>query len=99
MFPVVKHVYFYKRIEISKTFPMPIKSYLAHPQEGKKEQMIADLSALQNVEIVPGENKEVVIVITDTVTDKEEEQLKEKLDGVESMKLLAMVSGFNTPKA
>lgn len=78
---------------------MPIKSYLAHPQTGKKEQMMTELSGIQNVEIVPGENKDVVIVITDTITDKDEEQLKEKLDGIESMKLLAMVSGFKTPKA
>lgn len=77
---------------------MPIKSYLAHPFEGKKGELINELSNLKNCEIIPAENKDVLILVTDTNSKLEETQLKDKLDTIKSLKLLAMVSGFNSPK-
>ena len=76
---------------------MPIKSYLAHPHEGKKDQLIKELSMMPHCEVIPAENKDVVIVVTDTETETEEIRLKEKFEAMASVKLLAMVSGFNTP--
>ena len=75
---------------------MPIKSYLAHPHEGKKEELLEALAAINNCEAIPAENKDLVILITETETEFEEEQLKAKLETMPSIKLLAMVSGFNT---
>ena len=75
---------------------MPIKSYLAHPHEGKKKELIAAISSLEACEVIPAQNKNVLVVITDTQTEKEDEILKEKLDALSSLKLLAMVAGFNT---
>jgi len=77
---------------------MPIKSYLAHPYKNKKEELIKALSSLENCEVVPAENKDLLILITDTQNNLEEDTIKEKLETIESLKLLAMVSGFNTPK-
>ena len=77
---------------------MPIKSYLAHPHKNKKEELIKDLSSIKNCEVVPAENKDLLILITDTQNNLEEDTIKEKLETIESLKLLAMVSGFNTPK-
>ena len=77
---------------------MPIKSYLAHPHEGKKAVLIDALSNLENCEVIPAENKDLLILVTDTNNRLEEEYLKEKIEAVESLKLLAMVSGFDTPK-
>ncbi|AXT20017.1 hypothetical protein D7030_02535 [Flavobacteriaceae bacterium AU392] len=76
---------------------MPIKSYLAHPCDGQKEHLILALSALEECEVIPSKNKDVLILITDTLNKVSEEILKEKLEKIESLKLLAMVSGFNTP--
>ncbi|MBT3871265.1 MAG: hypothetical protein HOF75_01380 [Flavobacteriaceae bacterium] len=76
---------------------MPIKSYLAHPHNGQKETLIQELSALKNCEVIPAENKEVLIVVTDTDSKAEEDIIKEQLEAITSLKLLAMVSGFNTP--
>ncbi|WP_248722675.1 hypothetical protein [Seonamhaeicola sp. ML3] len=81
-----------------KILEMPIKSYLAHPQDGKKESLINAISQLANCEVIPAENKDVLIVVTDTNNKAEDEQLKEKIEALDSLKLLAMVSGFNTPK-
>ncbi|WP_024768144.1 MULTISPECIES: hypothetical protein [Aquimarina] len=77
---------------------MPIKSYLAHPKKGEKNELINALSSLEHCEVMPANNKDVLILITETENENEEAILKEKLDTIESLKLLAMVSGFNTPQ-
>lgn len=77
---------------------MPIKSYLAHPHEGKKEELSRAIASLEYCEVLPAENKEVLVLVTETETESEDILLKEKLDAIDSLKLLALVSGFNTPK-
>ena len=77
---------------------MAIKSYLAHPLPGQKKQLINELSALSNCEIIPAENKDVVVLVTETTDDIEDKNLKEKIETFNSLKLLALVSGFNNPK-
>lgn len=77
---------------------MPIKSYLAHPHQGKKKELITALSSIKQCEVIPAENKDLLILITDTKDNFEEDNIKEKLESITSLKLLAMVSGFNTPK-
>lgn len=77
---------------------MPIKSYLVHPAEGKKAELAHELSRMQQCEVVPAENEEVLILITETNSKQEEEELKEKLEQLSDIKLMALVSGFDTPK-
>lgn len=77
---------------------MPIKSYLAHPHLGKKMEVMQTLSSIDCCEVIPAENKDLLILITDTNNTKEEDDLKIRLESVDSIKLLAMVSGFNAPK-
>lgn len=77
---------------------MPIKSYLAHPLDGKKEALIHALQKLDNCEVIPSENEELVIVLTDTFSVEEDKSLKEKIDALDSLKMISLVSGFNTPK-
>ena len=77
---------------------MPIKSYLAHPHVGKKNELINEISQIDQCEVIPAQNKDILVVVTETESKQEEEILKQKLETIESLKLLAMVSGFNTPK-
>lgn len=77
---------------------MPIKSYLAHPHKDKKHELIKALSAINECEVIPAQNEDLLVVVTDTKDDIEEDILKEKLETIESLKLLAMVSGFNATK-
>ena len=77
---------------------MPIKSYLAHPHDGKKNELIQALSSIKECDVLPAENKDVLVLVTETETKTEEDILKQKLEAISSLKLLAMVSGFNTPK-
>lgn len=75
---------------------MPIKSYLAHPHDGKKDKLTEALKALENCDVIPAENKDLLIIVTDTNTGEQDDQLKEQIESIDSLKLLAMVSGFNT---
>ena len=77
---------------------MPITSYLAHAIKGQKEVLIKQLSGLQNCDIIPAENQDIVVVVTDTEDTIQEDILKEQIEAFASLKLLALVSGFNTPK-
>jgi len=77
---------------------MPIKSYLAHPFEGKKEELNKALSQLKECEVLPAENENVLVLVTETKDDSEDKKLKETIETIKSLKLLALVSGFNTPK-
>ncbi|WP_299157959.1 hypothetical protein [uncultured Tenacibaculum sp.] len=76
---------------------MPIKSYLAHPFEGKKEELQQEISLLNGCEIIPAENQNVLVLVTETIDDAEDKKLKETIETIKSLKLLALVSGFNTP--
>lgn len=77
---------------------MPIVSYLIHSQEGKKNILLKGLSSFESCEVIPAENEDIIILITDTKDKKEEESLLEKIDALEGLKLRSMVSGFNSPK-
>lgn len=73
-----------------------IKSYIAQPHEGKKDELSKAISSLSNCEITPAQNKDVLVVVTETENKDEEKELLEKLEAIASMKLLTLVSGFNT---
>ena len=77
---------------------MPIKSYLAHPHKDKKEELINAISELQQCEVIPAENRDILVVVTETNSKEEEDNLRLKLETISSLKLLAMVSGFDTPQ-
>ena len=77
---------------------MPIKSYLAIAIPGKKKELIHALQEIGQCEVVPAENQDVLALVTDTANEKEDELLKEKIEGIVSLKLLSLVSGFNAPQ-
>ncbi len=77
---------------------MPIKSYLVHPLEGKKILVAEALTKIEQCEVLPAENKDLLILVTETNSKQEETDLKEKIDLVKGIKLMALVAGFNTPK-
>lgn len=77
---------------------MPIKSYLVHPHDGKKNELQKRLSSIEKCEVIPAENENLLILVTDTYDVKEDQELQEKLESIESLKLMAIVSGFNSPK-
>ena len=73
---------------------MPIKSYLAHPHDGKYKDLLSELSKIAECDVIPSENKEIAIVITDTQDDYEDQNLQILINSIKSLKMLSMVSGF-----
>ncbi|MCH9659451.1 MAG: hypothetical protein K0U54_00925 [Bacteroidetes bacterium] len=77
---------------------MPIKSYLAHAFTGKKEELLGALQKINQCEVVPAKNEDVIVLVTDTSNEIEEETLKERIEAIDSLKILSLVSGFNPPQ-
>ncbi|WP_412987710.1 hypothetical protein [Pontimicrobium sp. IMCC45349] len=76
---------------------MPIKSYIVHPVDGEKENLIKSLNAITECDVTPAENENILVLVTETQDENQETILKQKLEAISSIKLLALVSGFNTP--
>lgn len=77
---------------------MPVTSYLVHPHPNQKDDLIKALGTFSQCEIVPAENEDVVVLVTDTPNKVEDEKLVKQLESIKSLKFLAMVSAFNTPE-
>lgn len=75
---------------------MPIKSYLAHPHDGKYKELLSELSNIKECDIIPSENEEIAIVITDTKDGFEDRDVEILINSLKSLKMLSMVSGFET---
>ncbi len=78
---------------------MPLKSYLVHPMEGRREELITSLNNVLFCEVLSSDNYDVLILITDTPDEKSEKILEEKLLSVESIKFLSLVSGYEEESA
>ena len=75
---------------------MVIKSYLAHAVTGKKQELLEALNKLNQCQVTSAENEDIIVLVTDTSDDNEDELLKEKIESILSLKMLSLVSGFNT---
>lgn len=74
---------------------MPIKSYLAYPQNGKKDALLKALGHFPECEVVPAENQDVIVVVTDTATQQQEKRVEEALKQLPSLAHLGLVSVYN----
>ena len=72
---------------------MPIKSYLAYPVHGQRDELSSQLSSLTGCEVHSAANAELLILVTDTSTSEEEESLWENLQELPSLDRLDLVSG------
>jgi len=74
---------------------MPILSYLVLPQAGAMEQLCTDLSAMECCEIIPSDNQEVVVLVTDTPDEDTEKNLQKTLKNLPSLQSISMTFGHN----
>ena len=74
---------------------MPIKSYLVVPHKGQKEQLIEELKAYPECEVTSADNKEVLILLTETPNEEEDKSLFKKLNDLKNLQLLTLVSAFS----
>lgn len=74
---------------------MPVKSYILHCEEGKKEVLLNELQKLNDCEVIPAQNHEVIIIVTDTNSDELDNQLYNQLLEMKGLKHMSLVSGFD----
>ena len=72
---------------------MPVFSYLAQPVPGEIQDLYDELVAISHCEVVPSDNEDVLVVVTDTPDQKAEEHLQENLKGLKSLQCLSMTFG------
>jgi len=74
---------------------MPVFSYLAIPNSGAKEALCADLATLSYCEVIPAENQDVIVVVTDTPDETTEEELQKSLKNLQSLQSLSLAFGYD----
>jgi nitrate reductase NapAB chaperone NapD len=72
---------------------MPVFSYLAYPVKGAKEELLNELAALDHCEVMPAENEEILILVTDAPNEKQEKELQNKIKQLKSLQSLGMTFG------
>lgn len=74
---------------------MPIKSYIAHIVPGSVPQLAERIAALPGCSVVPAENRDAVVVITDTSGEEAETELRSRLEQMEGLITLTLVAAFS----
>ena len=74
---------------------MPIKSYILHCEDQKKEILLKELQTLSNCEVIPAQNHEVIVIVTDTDSEETDTELYNQLLEIKGLKHLSLVSGFD----
>ena len=71
-----------------------IQSYLVFPAEGHIAGVAAALSALPGCEVLPAENRPVLILVTETSGRDAQRDLERRLEDVENAASISLVSGW-----
>jgi len=74
---------------------MPIFSYIAIPASGAKDTLCAVLTALAHCEVIPSDNEDVVVLVTDTPDNDTEDELQKKLNNLQSLQSLSLAFGYD----
>ena len=74
---------------------MPIFSYLAIPREGRREELCAELMELDHCQVIPAENSDIVVLVTDTSNEFEEKRLQDTLKSIDAMHSLSLTFGYD----
>jgi nitrate reductase NapAB chaperone NapD len=77
---------------------MAICSYVVFPQQGRAREVFRRLSRIRNCEVVPAENRSLMILLTDTETVADEQALQQQLNSIEDIECMALTFGEVDPE-
>lgn len=72
---------------------MPIKSYIAWPVPGKAAELESSLLNIPGCEVLPAENQDLLLLVTDTPAEPAEDALLKQLERLENLQCLSLVAG------
>ena len=76
---------------------MPICSYLVYPAKDRFDGLISQLNSIPGCEAVSDDNRQIIILVTETATQHENKHLHDKLAGIDAIDCIAMTFGeFST---
>jgi len=78
---------------------MPVCSYLVVPSGNAAPAVRERLEALTGCEVVPAENHDLLLLVTDTAGPEEERALQATVSGIEGIGTLVLVFGEVEPGA
>ena len=78
---------------------MPIKSYLAYPVRGRRDELAGALRALRGCQVIPALNRDLLVVVTDTPDEAAEDALQDALARMDLLEGLALVAGVGEAAA
>ena len=73
---------------------MTIQSYLVYPEPGRTAALTATLARIPGCEVIPSENRELLVLITDTPDEAAQKSLEARLEALDGAACLAMVGGW-----
>jgi len=73
---------------------MPIKSYLAFPLDNQKAALRVELEKIEGCEAIEAENKDLLVVVTESSDEKADKALLEQIRNIKFLKHISLVSGF-----
>ena len=74
---------------------MPIKSYILIPNPDELHSLTAEISKLSACSVHPAENKEVLVVVTETDNDEQDKVLLGTMQACKHLQHISLVSGFD----
>lgn len=74
---------------------MPVFGYLAIPVTGAIDALRTELNSLPFCEVIPAENREALVLVTDTPDDETEKELQNTLKSLRSLHSLSMTFGHS----
>ena len=72
---------------------MPVFSYLVIPEQGAIDDLLSDLQSMDHCEATPSDNKEIIVLVTDTPDEPAERELQKKLKEIKTLQSLSMTFG------
>jgi len=78
---------------------MPICSYLVIPEEGATDRVRADLAGIPECEVVRAENRDVLLLVTETPGLEEEDALRAAVEAMDGIQALLLTFGEIDPDA
>lgn len=77
---------------------MPIKSYIAYPSQGQKEELRRALITMPECDVLPAAAHDLLVLVTDTPNEEAEKRLATRFQELAVLQCLALVSGYQDPK-
>lgn len=74
---------------------MIIKSYLVYPAEGQLKTLSKILNGIENCEVVPSTNENLLVLVTESEDEAAEATLETQLKTIPSIQAMTLVSGHN----